>query len=247
MFNSMLLKVRNNPVVISAITLATLFVLASLVQLKPLFWDTYQVSQSLQEFDSIRYILMTGMWLRALLLFPAIFLSVGLYQLFEGHSRYYAQVAVLLMFAYGVLSAVSGWVGVVVGVPAEEFQPQSANAHALQVLADSLFWIQDNLITMANITLVSSVLIFSLLMRSDDRWPIWATSAGILTLPFMLIAASSFYLQGGILFGSNLEGPVYIVGTSGVGIALIVWIAGIVTACGCRQSKSERTVIQKMN
>ena len=36
-----ILKERNSPVVICAITLAILFVLASLVQLKPFFWDTY--------------------------------------------------------------------------------------------------------------------------------------------------------------------------------------------------------------
>lgn len=44
-----------------------------------------------------------------------------------------------------------GWVGVVVGVPAEKYPTDLPNAHAVQVIGDTLFWIQQNLITMARL------------------------------------------------------------------------------------------------
>jgi len=218
-------------VAISGIAFAILFVLTSAVQLKPFFWDTYNVSKSLQDFDSHRYVLMTGMWLRAILLFPAIFIAVGLYQFTEITNRYAAHVSALLMLAYGLLSTVSGWTGVVIGVPAEEYVPGAVNAHALEVLADSLFWTQDNLITMSNIALAASVAISSLVAMRREDLPHWAATAGMLTLPFVLIGATSFYFQVGILFHRNLEAPVYLAGSVGAGLALLVWIVGLVGSC----------------
>lgn len=218
------------PVSVAAAALSTFFVVSFSVQLKPFFWDTYDVSSSLQEFDSNRYILMTGMWVRAFVLIPATLLGVSLYELLEKHGPFVARSAGLFIFAYGLLSAVSGWVGVVVGVPAEEFEPGALDAHALQVLADSLYWVQDNLITMANITLGVAVFAFSLLMRRHGyrRWE----TAGFAVLPFALLAASSFYFQVGILFGLNIEAPVYLAGMTGLSLALVVWTWAIARRFG---------------
>lgn len=215
----------------SAIGFVIPFMATSVLQLKPFNWNTYDVSQSLQEFDANRYILMTGMWLRAVLLIPATLFGVGMYQLLKDTSAAAAQAGLLFVLASGLLNAVSGWVGVVVGVPAEEYQPGAPSAHAVEVLADSLYWIQDNLITMSNITLATGVLIFSVVMLREGSWPRWAALAGILTLPLALVAAMSFYFQVGILFGRNLEAPVYLAGGLGAGLAFLVWITGVIGSC----------------
>jgi hypothetical protein len=209
-------------VVGAAATLTILLIAASTVQLKPFFWDPPHLSTSLQEFQAHRTVLMTGMWLRAMVLIPAIFLAVGLYHLFERQDRAAAQAGALLLVAGGLLNAVSGWVGVAIGVPAERYQAEAGDAHALEVLAHSLFWVQDNLLTMANITLAGAVATFSYIMRRQGGFARWMVSAGMLTLPFALVASLSYYGHRTL---------VYLTGTAPMELALLVWVTGLVLSC----------------
>ena len=132
---------------------------------------------------------MTGMWFRSLLLLPGIFLAASIGGVVRSESEHLVRVGSWLIVSSGVLLAVSGWIGVVVGVPAEEYTTDLPHAHALEVLADSLFWIQQNLITMAYLTLATAVATPSVSMRAAGRFPTWMTLSGMATLPLILISS----------------------------------------------------------
>ncbi len=129
--------------------------------------------------------------LRGLLVIPAILFGTALAE-HLGHRSIWVSTGKAFMIAAGLLFTVSGFTAVVIGVPAEEYQLGAPEAKALEVLADSLFWIQDNLMTIAYITLALAVLGFSNALRAAQAMPRWAFISGVAMIPLSVLALFSF-------------------------------------------------------
>jgi hypothetical protein len=199
------------------------------LQVRPLHWDTYRVGASLEAFDAERRWLMAGAWLRPLLLLPLALLAAGLRRRLGRGDL--AHAGALLLLAAGVLQVAAGAVGTVIGVPAEEYSPGAADAHALQVLADSLFWVQDDLVTLANLALAAGIAAFALAGRHAPGMPAWATRAGVACLALMTAAATSFV---GVIPDRAAQpwwyGPWYLAGVVAAYAACGLWLAGALRA-----------------
>ena len=168
-----------------------LLLAASGLQLRPFAWDTYRVSRSLVAFDRHRVPLMGGACLRAGLLFACVALACALPRRPAGAGGPLARGGVMLLVAGGLLSAAAGAVGMVLGVPAEEYHPGMVDAKAVEVLADALYWVQDDLVMVANLALAAGAGALALALRPHGV-PAWATRAGLLAFPLAAAAALSF-------------------------------------------------------
>ena len=148
----------------SGLLLGGMLLVSLVTQPRPFFFDTLEVTESIQRFDRYRVLLLGGGMLRGLLVIPTILFGIALAE-HLGHRSIWVSTGKAFMIAAGLLFTVSGFTAVVIGVPAEEYQLGAPEAKALEVLADSLFWIQDNLMTIAYITLALAVLGFSNALR----------------------------------------------------------------------------------
>jgi hypothetical protein len=178
------------PLALAVALLLDLLAVNLALQVRPLHWDTYQAGASLEAFDAQRKLLMAGAWLRPMLLLPLALLAAGLRRRLGGGDL--ARAGSLLLLAAGVLHVAAGAVATVIGVPAEEYRPGGPDAHALEVLADSLFWVQDDLVTLANLALAAGIAALAWEHRHTPGLPRWATRAGVAALPLMTAAAMSF-------------------------------------------------------
>jgi hypothetical protein len=214
---------------LAAVAVGLLLAANLALQVRPLHWDTYRVGASLEAFDAGRKWLMAGAWLRPLLLPPLALLAVGLRRRLGRGDL--ADAGALLLLAAGVLQVAAGAVATVLGVPAEEYRPGAPDAHSLQVLADSLYWVQDDLVTLANLALAAGIAAFALAGRRGRAVPAWATRAGVASLVLMTAAAMSFV---GVIPDRAAQpwwyGPWYLAGVVAAYAAGALWLAGALRA-----------------
>ena len=209
---------------ISAILLGGMLVVSLATQPRPFFFDTLEVTQSIQRFDRYRIFLLGGGMLRGLFVIPTILFGTALAEQLRRHKSIWLSTGKGFMSASGILFTVSGFTAVVMGVPAEEYLPGAPEARSLEVLADSLFWIQDNLLTAAYITLALAVLGFSNALRARQVIPRWAFISGIAMLPLAVLALFSFAMTRPP--GSN--SPFYFAAVAGLVVAFLIWLTAIV-------------------
>jgi hypothetical protein len=237
--------------VLAGVALVGLLLLALAVQLRPLYWDTYQAGASLERFDRLRTLLMTGAWAsHAGVLFPAVVLAACLRRRLTGGpagggvgaDETLVSTGTTLLVVAGVLHAVSGAVAPVIGVPAEEFHG-TPTPHALTVLADSLFWVQDNLVTVATLTLAASAATLAWAQRANRGIPGWGVRAGLLSLPLALGIPLAFYMD------LRLDHTVtpwwsaawHLSTHAATHAAIAVWVAGVITSARATRPPAPRT------
>jgi hypothetical protein len=216
---------------LAGVPFAALLLAASALQLRPFSWDTYRVSASLRAFDRHRVPLMGGACLRAGLLLACVALAGVLWRRLRGAVEPLVAGGVMLLLAGGLLGAAAGAVGMALGVPAEEYHPAMADAKAVEVLADSLYWVQDGLVTLADLALAGAAGTLALAMRARGGFPAWATGAGLLALPLAATAAASF-----VCITANLQRQPwwyvawYAAAMGGALVALAAWAVGATLA-----------------
>jgi len=198
----------------AAVAAAALIAAAALTQLRPFWWDTRRPEHFLQVFGRHRALLMGGAWAHILLLFPMTALGVALPGLLADDSLQ-ARIGKALAAAAGLLSAVSGTVAVVIGVTAEE----QLVSPAVAVLADTLYWIQDNLLTLSLIAFSAALAAFSSELWRQGELPAWGRRAGQASLLASSAVPVSFYF-GGAEHGSLL----YAVPAFGAQAAMVLWL-----------------------
>ena len=209
---------------ISAVLLGGMLVVSLATQPRPFFFDTLEVTESIQRFDRYRIFLLGGGMLRGLLVIPTILFASALAEHLGRHRSIWLSTGKGFMSASGILFTVSGFTAVVMGVPAEEYRLGDPDARALEVLADSLFWIQDNLMTIAYITLALAVVGFSMTLRSAHAIPRWAFISGIAMVPLSVLALFSFAMTN----PPGSDSPFYFPAAAGVVVAFVIWLSAIV-------------------
>ncbi len=209
---------------LSAVLLGGMLVVSLAAQPRPFFFDTLDVTESIQRFDRYRVFLLGGGMLRGLLVIPTILFGIALAHHLGPPRSIWLSTGTGFMSASGILFTVAGFTAVVMGVPAEEYRLGVAESRALEVLADSLFWIQDNLMTIAYITLAIAVAGFSNALRERNAMPRWAFISGIAMTPLSLLALFSFAMTDPP--GSN--SPFYFPAVAGLVVAFLVWLVAIV-------------------
>ncbi len=206
--------------VAAAALLGVLLTVASLTQLKPYRFDTYDVGRSLERFESSRAILMGGSWARLGIVFPAVLLAGELYR------RDREPLVAALLATGGIVSAVAGAVATVIGVAAEEYRPGSPDSHAVEVTADTLFWVQDNLTTVAGLLFAGAALASVAVGRRPGPVGLWG---GRLALPLFLIATTSWFFSDAEV-ANALAAPWY----AGFGLAalatFLAWLWAVARA-----------------
>jgi hypothetical protein len=196
---------------------AILFTVASALQLRPFFWDTIRVEESMARFSAHFRLFQAGAWARIFLLFPMLFVAVGLRSLLPDRLLVRAGTGFLLMS--GILWAASGVANTAIGVAVESYLPKDPSAHAVQVLADSLFWIHDNLATLGIVVLGAGALCLSPALRYRG-FPPWLGIVGAGALGGGLAVIFLFTLRNW-RFGSPLYlGPWVLAVLSVLGWAL---------------------------
>ena len=207
----------------SGLLLGGMLLVSLVTQPRPFFFDTLEVTESIQRFDRYRVFLLGGGMLRGLLVIPAILFGTALAE-HLGHRSIWVSTGKAFMIAAGLLFTVSGFTAVVIGVPAEEYQLGAPEAKALEVLADSLFWIQDNLMTIAYITLALAVLGFSNALRAAQAMPRWAFISGVAMIPLSVLALFSFAMTT----PPGSDSPFYFPAVAGLVVAFVIWLAAVV-------------------
>ncbi len=198
----------------AAIVTAALLVAAVVTQLRPFWWDTRRPGHSLVVFERHRVLLMGGAWARILLVFPVTALGVALTGLVDGESLE-ARLAKALAATAGVLSAVSGTVAVAIGVTAEEQE----SGPAVAVLADSLYWVQDNLLTLSLVAFAAALVVISSRLRDQNILPAWGGASARVALVGAIAIPMSFYI-GGAAYRSAL----YAVPAFAAEAAMVLWL-----------------------
>ena len=201
----------------AAIVGAALLAAAALTQLRPFWWDTRRPEHSLGVFGQHRALLMGGAWARILLVFPMTALGVALPGLLDGDPLE-ARIGKAFAATAGGLSAVSGAIAVVIGVTAEERLPSPA----VVVLADSLYWIQDNLLTLSLVAFSAAMTAVSSQLWRQGALPAWCRRAGQACLLAGGAVLLSFYV-GGAEHGS----PLYAVPAFGAEAAMMFWLLAL--------------------
>lgn len=203
----------------SAWMLAVFLVVASAFQLSPFRFDTRDVGSSLEAFEQNRFILMNAALVRVLIVFPATILAVELF-------RRFAQPTVSAFFLVGgALSVVAGVANTVIGIPAEELRPADADAHAIEVIGDVLFWTQDNLATVANVAFASAAFSFAMWMwRQSFRQ--WWVLPGLAALPLLATSTLSWYFSAPEK-ANPVAAPWYAFFGIATLVAFVAWLVGM--------------------
>jgi hypothetical protein len=210
---------------IAAIVFIPLFVIASLLQLRPFIWDTVDPGRSLVHFQEVKNPMQLGAWSRISLLVPVVFLAAAFRTLAGQRDVVRVSAGSLLMVASGILGAVSGVAQSVVGVFAEDYLPADVGARAHALAADAMFWLHDNLATASLIALsVAAVTLAGQMRKAGFPW--WALWAGRLALPFTAAMSLLFTLKS-----SRRGSLLYLVPWGGAVLLLSLWILGVVVAC----------------
>ena len=191
-----------------------LIVGASIFHLRPYRFDTREVSASLIAFDNNRLVLMNVGLVRGLTLFPAVILASRLGQRFGG-------VSFPLFLAGSIFWGLGGVAQVLIGVPAEEYQPGTADAHAIEVIGDVLFWASENLTVLGGLGFTAAALVVSVGTWKGRSRPWWGY-LGLAALPLLFTATLSFYLHR---VGNPLERPWYIGFAAVALLCFVVWLA----------------------
>jgi hypothetical protein len=208
-----------------------MFVAASLLQLRPFVWDTLHPGGSLIFFQRWRSVLQLGAWTRITLVIPMLFLAVSLAVLTYRRDPVRGPAGSVLVAASGMLACVSGIAQSSIGVFAEDYVPADPGARAHALSADALFWIHDNLATMALIVLsIAAVTLARPLRHAGLRT--WATWAGRLGLPASVTVAILFY------FRSDRGGsPRYLIPWAATVSLLVIWQVGLAVWCASRLAR----------
>ena len=202
----------------AAVAAAALLVAGAATQLRPFWWDTRGPEHSIEVFGGHRALLMGGAWARILLLFPMTALGVAVPGLVDGDAMA-TRIGKAFATAAGVLSAVSGTVAVVIGVAAEEEVP----SRAVAVLADSVYWIQDNLLTMSLLAFAVALAAFSTPLREAGELPAWGRRAGQASVVAVSAVPLSFYIGG-----AEHASALYAVPAFGAQAAMVLWLLALV-------------------
>lgn len=210
----------------AATATAALLVVGAITQLRPFWWDTHRAEHSVQVFEQHRALLMGGAWARILLLFPMTALGIALPRLLDGASLQ-ARLGTALAVAGGALSAVSGVAAVAIGVTAEEFVPLDGSSRALAVLADSLYWMQDNLLTLSLIAFSAALAAFSSPLWRLGRLPAWARRAGQASVVSASAIPLSFYVEA-----TDHGSWAYAVPAYGAETAILLWLVALIVWVG---------------
>jgi len=201
----------------AAITAAVLLPAAAVTQLRPFWWDTHRPGHSLEVFEQHRVVLMGGAWARILLVFPMTALGVALTGLVDGE-RLEARVGKAFLATAGLLSAVSGTVAVAIGVAAEEQE----SGPAVAVLADSLYWVQDNLVTLSLIAFAAALVLVSSLLCGQGALPAWGRRAAQVALIGAIAIPMSFYIGG-----ADHRSALYSVPAFAAEGAMVLWLLAL--------------------
>lgn len=214
----------------TAWVLITLLVVVSAFQLRPYRFDTRDVGASLVAFERDRLVLMNMGLLRITTLFPATMLAAAM-------GRRFAVGSVSAFFMVGAaLSGLAGIAQTLIGLPAEEYQTDAADAHAIEVIGDVLFWSHDNLVILSGLALAAGAFSLSMWMWKRRRRQ-WWIYPGLTALPLLALATLSWYLTKPAeitvagrhtpTVASSLEAPWY-AGFSGAAlVCFVVWLAAI--------------------
>lgn len=112
----------------------------------------------------------------------------------------------------------------VIGVAAEEEVP----TRAVAVLADSLYWAQDNLLTLSLLALAVALAAFSTPLREAGELPAWGRRAGQASVVAAGAVPMSFYIGG-----AEHASALYAVPAFGAQAAMVLWLLAL--ACGRRR------------
>lgn len=201
----------------AAVAAAALLVAGTVTQLRPFWWDTRRPEHSVAVFGQHRALLMGGAWGRVLLLFPMTVLGVAVAGLLDA-DELEARIGKAFAAAAGVLSALSGVVAVVIGVAAEEKVPNRAVA----VLADSVYWIQDNLLSLSLLAFGVALAAFSSPLWRAGELPAWGRRAGQVSVLAAGAVPLSFYVGG-----AEHASPLYAVPAFGAQAAMVLWLLAL--------------------
>ena len=207
-----------------------LLVLVSAFQLRPYRFDTRDVGASLVAFERDRLVLMNMGLLRIMTLFPATMLAAAVGR------RFAAGTASAFLLVGAALSGLAGIAQTLIGLPAEEYQPNAADARAIEVIGDVLFWAHDNLVILSGLALSAGAFSFSVWMWRRRRRP-WWVYPGLAALPLLALATLSWYLTKPadvVVAGrhtptvaSPIEAPWY-AGFSGAAlVCFVVWLVAM--------------------
>lgn len=201
----------------AAVAAAVLLVAAAVTQLRPFWWDTRGPAHSLEVFGEHRALLMGGALARMFLVFPMTVLGVAMAGLLDGDPLP-ARMGKALAATAGGLSAVSGAVAVVIGVTEEE----RLVGPAVVALADVLYWVQDNLLTLSLVAFSAALTAVSSQLWRQEVLPAWGRRAAQVSLLGAGAVPMSFYL-GGAEHGS----PLYAVPAFGAQAAIMLWLLAL--------------------
>jgi hypothetical protein len=202
-----------------------MFLIASLLQLRPFIWDTVHPRRSLLAFQHSKNPMQLGAWSRITLLIPLVFLATTLWALLEERDPLRVRAGSFMLGATGILGVVSGIAQSTVGVFAEDYLPTDPGVRAHALSADALFWIHDNLATLSLIALSVAAVTLARPMRKAG-FPAWTLWAGSLALPFSAAMAILFTLRS-----SRKGSLLYRVPWAGAVFLITVWVVGIIVAC----------------
>ncbi len=167
---------------------------AMVTQLRPFWWDTHRVPHSIEAFERHRSLLMGGAWARIALLFPMVTLGIALPRLLDDDPLR-VQLGRALAVISGGLSAVSGAVAVAIGVTAEEFALLDESSRAMAVAADSLYWVQDNLLTLSLIAFSAGLVAFASPLWRAGALPGWGRIAAQASIVLAAAIPLTFYVE----------------------------------------------------
>lgn len=201
----------------AAVATVVLLVAGAVTQLRPFWWDTRRPEHSIEVFGQHRALLMGGAWARILLLFPMTALGVAVAGLVDADTLE-ARIGKAFATAAGVLSVVSGAMAVVIGVAAEEEVP----TRAVAVLADSVYWVQDNLLTLSLLAFAVALAAFSTPLREAGELPAWGRRAGQASIVAVSAVPLSFYIGG-----AEHASALYAVPAFSTQAAMVLWLLAL--------------------
>ena len=213
----------------SALAMALVVVISTALQLRPFNFSTVEVEQSVGDFDRNRQLRMFGGMLRTSLIYAALPFSIGLTRVFPRTASTLTAAALLTGAALWV---VAGVVSVVMGVPAEEYGGGLRDEAVLFVLADAMFWIQDNVALVGTMVMALGVATFSWQWRSARRLPGLAVALGLGMLPAAGAASLAFFVPG----ETRLEHLWYFTALMAAAVVFVVWLTGVATLARPRNS-----------
>lgn len=214
----------------TAWVLIALLMLVSVFQLRPFRFDTRDVGASLVAFERDRVLLMNMGLVRIMTLFPATMLAAAM-------ARRFAVGSVSAFLLVGAaLSGLAGIAQTLIGLPAEEYQPDAGDAHAIEVIGDVLFWAHGNLVIISGLALAAGAFSLAVWMWKRRVRP-WWVYPGLAALPLLATATLSWYLTkpGEVTVAgrhtptvaSSIEAPWYVGFSAAALVCFVVWLAAM--------------------